>query len=66
MTPRQIKALRRKLGISQSELARRLAVGRSAVNNWERGREKPLPIAVKFMELLLKLHEQGFKDGEGT
>ena len=59
MTPRQVKALRKRLGFTQSQLARVLAVGRSAVNNWERGNQKPLPMAVKFMRLLEQLHAQG-------
>lgn len=66
MTPRQLKLLRKKLGITQSELARRLGVGRSAVNNWERGSQSPLPMAVKFMRLLLQLKEEGYEQKEET
>jgi len=61
MTPRQVKTLRKNLGLTQSALARNLGVGRSAVNNWERGSQKPLPMAVKFMELLLWLQERDIK-----
>jgi DNA-binding transcriptional regulator YiaG len=61
LTPRQIKALRKKLGLSQSALARKLGVVRSAVNNWERGKQKPLLMAVKFMEVLLWLQERGIE-----
>jgi DNA-binding transcriptional regulator YiaG len=61
MTPKQVKSLRKKLGITQSELARKLGVGRSAVNNWERGSQSPLPMAVKFMKLLLQLHKEGYE-----
>ena len=61
MTPRQVKALRKKLGITQSELARRLGVGRAAVNNWERDSQKPSAMAVKFMKLLLWLHREGIE-----
>ena len=61
MTPKQVKNLRKKLGLTQSELARELGVGRSAVNNWERGNQKPLPMAVKFMKLLLQLKEEGYE-----
>lgn len=59
MTPRQIKALRKKLGLTQAELARQLGVNRAAVNQWEHGKQNPLPMAVKFLRLLEELHERG-------
>jgi len=64
MKPRQINALRRRLGLTQSELARRLGVNRAAVCQWEHGKQKPLAMAVKFMELLRELHERGIKYGK--
>ena len=61
MKPKQIIVLRKKLGLTQSELARRLGVNRAAVCQWEHGTQTPLPMAVKFMELLLWLHERRIK-----
>jgi DNA-binding transcriptional regulator YiaG len=58
MKPKQIITLRKKLGLTQSELARKLGVNRAAVCQWEHGAQKPLPMAVKFMELLLWLQER--------
>jgi DNA-binding transcriptional regulator YiaG len=66
MKPGQIKALRKQLGLTQSALAEILGVNRMAVTHWECGIRKPSRMAVRFMELLLKLHEQGFvKHGDG-
>ena len=61
MKPKQITALRKKLGLTQSQLARKLGVNRAAVCQWEHGSQNPLPMAVRFMELLLWLHERGIK-----
>ena len=61
MKPRQIVALRKQLGLTQSELARRLGVNRAAVCQWEHGKQRPLPMAVRFMELLLWLHQREIK-----
>ena len=66
MTPKQIIALRNKLGLTQSELARRLGVNRAAVCQWEHGTQKPLPIAINFMKLLLQLKEEGYEQKETT
>jgi DNA-binding transcriptional regulator YiaG len=59
MTPKEILTLRKNLGLTQSELARRLGVNRAAVCQWEHGSQTPLPVAVKFMRLLEQLHQQG-------
>jgi transcriptional regulator with XRE-family HTH domain len=59
MNQKQISALRKKLGLTQSELARKLGVNRAAVCQWEHGTQTPLPMAVNFMRLLEKLHQQG-------
>ena len=47
-----IKALRDSIGISQSELARRIGVTRSSVNAWEMG------LSVPTSDYLLGLSEQ--------
>ncbi len=64
MQPKQVTALRKKLGLTQAELARRLGVNRAAVCQWEHGKQKPLELAVKFMELLEWLHDRGIEYGQ--
>ena len=41
MTPRLIRALRNRLGISQAELAKLVSVSTVAVGQWEAGRSRP-------------------------
>ena len=41
MTPRLIRALRNRLGISQADLAKLVGVSTVAVGQWESGRSKP-------------------------
>ena len=41
MTPKQIKALRKRLKLSQEGLARKLDVSTAAVQFWEQGKAKP-------------------------
>ena len=41
MTPRLIRALRKRLGISQAELAKLVGVSTVAVGQWESGRSRP-------------------------
>ena len=64
MKPKQVAALRKRLALSQSQLARRLGVNRVAVCCWEKGTRKPSGIAVKFMELLEWLHDRGIEYGQ--
>lgn len=45
MTPIAIRALRRRLGLSQEGFARRLGVSFATVNRWENGRTAPWGIA---------------------
>lgn len=37
----KIKALRKKKGLTQEELAKRLGIGRTTVTLWERGDNRP-------------------------
>lgn len=37
MTPTQLKTIRRRLGLSQAALARKLGVSRNTVTRWEMG-----------------------------
>ena len=64
MKPRQVVALRKTLGLTQAELARKLGVDRAAVNQWEAGTRKPSGIAARFMELLEELHERRIEYGQ--
>jgi putative transcriptional regulator len=40
-TPLDVKAIRTRLGKSQSEFARMIGVGVSTLQNWEQGRRRP-------------------------
>lgn len=54
MIGENIRSLREKSGISQSELARRLSVTRSSVNAWESGLSAPT--AAYLVELSRQFH----------
>ncbi|MGB3401238.1 MAG: helix-turn-helix transcriptional regulator [Microcoleaceae cyanobacterium] len=60
-TPALIRALRKRLGLSQEKLAATLGVSFQTVNRWERGHAKPSQLALNAIEQLLK--EMG---GKGT
>jgi len=53
-----VKALRRKLGLTQEELAQKLGVSWSSVARWEAGRGKPSKLARKALESLQKGGEE--------
>jgi DNA-binding transcriptional regulator YiaG len=59
MTGKNFKQIRRKLGLSQSKLAKVMGVTVTALARWERG-ERPIsgPV-VLCMKLLLEKHERG-------
>lgn len=44
-----IKLLREKLGLTQEQMAHRVGVSFKTVNQWERGKSKPSPLAVKVL-----------------
>ena len=52
MSPSAIVGLRRKLGLSQKQLAARLKMARITVSAWERGILKPGPKAEKKLRRL--------------
>lgn len=58
MTPEQIKSIRRKLGLTQPELASILGVNRMAVTQWETGVRNPSRMAINFIRYLLREMEQ--------
>jgi transcriptional regulator with XRE-family HTH domain len=53
--PALIKALRKRLGLTQEQFAQRVGVTYSTVNHWENGKRTPLPFLVKR---LLEMEEE--------
>ena len=49
-----VKEIRKRLGLTQLQFAKILGVSFQSVNRWERGRTKPLPIALKHIEVMVK------------
>ena len=49
MKGEEIKALRLRLGLTQTELAAEIGVHRVTVANWETGGKKPLPIVQRAL-----------------
>ena len=45
MSPTKLRKLRKRVGLSQEELARRLGVARVTVTRWENGSRRPSKIA---------------------
>lgn len=55
-----VRETRQRLDLSQVKFAEKLGVSFQSVNRWENGRTKPMPIALKQIELLLQqMGEQG-------
>jgi putative transcriptional regulator len=52
--PMLLKSLRKKLGLSQEELAHRLGVSFTSVNRWENEQTKPSKLARRQIETLCK------------
>jgi DNA-binding transcriptional regulator YiaG len=49
-----VKETRKRLGLTQLQFAKTLGVSFQSVNRWERGRTKPLPNALKHIEVMVK------------
>ena len=47
----QVKSVRKQLGISQEELARKLGVSFATVNRWENGKSKPIKLSRNQFEM---------------
>jgi len=47
-----IKQIRKKLNLTQEQLAHKLGVSWATVNRWENGKSKPSPLAMKQIENL--------------
>jgi len=54
MNKESIRELRRKLGLSQEGLARKLGVSVITVRRWEKGTSKPSPLALLRIEAITK------------
>jgi len=54
MKGREVRDIRRKLGLTQEEFAFRLGVSATTVMNWERDKHCPSPLAQKAMFEFLK------------
>ena len=52
MKPAQLKTLRTRLNLTQTELAKALGVDRNTVTRWEMGLHPISPIAEKLLKLL--------------
>lgn len=52
ISPEKLLELRRKAGLTQEQLAKKLGIDQTAVSNWERGKCTPLQ---KFRKKLVKV-----------
>ena len=58
--PALIKEVRKQLGLSQEDLARRLGVSLATVNRWENGQSKPSKLAKAQVDsFCIKMTEEG-------
>lgn len=58
MTATEIKALRRRLGLTQLQFANRLGVSVQAVYYWERGLRTPTGLYAATLDELARQHEE--------
>ena len=52
MPGNEIRKLRKRLGLTQQQLADKLGVDRTTVSRWERGEVEPSPMAERQLEEL--------------
>lgn len=52
-----VKETRKRLGLTQTQWAKRLGVSYQSVNRWENGKTKPLPLALR--QIKQELHKMG-------
>ncbi|MCT7965964.1 helix-turn-helix domain-containing protein [Laspinema sp. D1] len=58
--PELVRALRKRLNLSQEKFVARVKVSFQTVNRWERGHAKPSPMAMTLIELQLwQMGERG-------
>jgi putative transcriptional regulator len=49
-----VRAIRRRMGLSQAQFARRFGFALAAVQNWEQGRRQPEPSARLFLKVIAR------------
>jgi len=49
-----IRKLRKRLNLTQEQLAQKLGVSFTTVNRWEKGKNEPSPLALRVLEDLEK------------
>ena len=54
MEAREIKELRKRLGLTREQLAHRLGMTLGTVARWEAGKSKPSPLALEKLNKLVK------------
>ena len=54
MESKEVKNLRKKLGLTQKELAARMKVDAITVSRWERGEQRPSQLAERKLNKLAK------------
>ena len=57
-----IKQARKKLGLTQAQLATELGVAENTVTRWERGERRTTKLHEMAMQLLMEMYE---REGEG-
>lgn len=57
-----IREMRQRLQLSQVEFAAKLGVSFQSINRWENGRNRPIPLALKQIEMLLHHMEEEGED----
>ena len=50
----EIRRLRKKLNLTQEQLAQKLGVSFTTINRWENGKNEPSPLALKEIQRLMK------------
>mgnify|MGYP001612869732 CR=1 FL=1 len=63
--PKDIRAARVALGLSQEALAHALGVSFALVNRWENGRTQPSRLALRAVKMLLELRRRRPRGGSG-
>ncbi len=61
----RLKGLRKQLGLTQEEFADRLGVKRSAISNYEIGRNEPIDAVISLICREFNVSEQWLRTGEG-
>lgn len=51
----EVKDLRKKLSLSQAQMAERLGVEVTTINRWEKGRQRPSKLAKRILARLAKI-----------